>query len=242
MDTSTVIQNLAINGTIVKLPPEQLDRAIYMQVKTALEKIGGKWKGGKTQGFVFPADPTAEIERLRNGERVNIKQEFQFFATPGALADRMVELAEIEPFHSILEPSAGQGAIVRAINRDLSFLEIDCFELMDANRIVLDKIPTSRIIGQDFLAEPKGFYDRIIANPPFTNNSDIAHITEMLDCLADGGRIVTLASMSWVNGTQKKQALFREVIAARATYQEELPPGTFKASGTGVGAMLLVIE
>ena len=245
MTTDTVIQQLNVNGNVVTLPPVQLDRDVYVQVKSKLEKIGGRWKGGKVQGFVFPNDPTNEIARIQSGEKVNLKQEFQFFATPDALADRMVELAEIEPFHSILEPSAGQGAIVKAINRVEPLLEVHCFELMETNRAVLDQVPTVIILGNDFLAEPTvidQYYDRIIANPPFTNNQDIDHILDMMECLAENGRIVTISSLSWVIGSQKKQVEFRELMDRRAVYREELPTGTFRESGTNVGAMLLVIE
>jgi hypothetical protein len=38
---------------VVKLPNQQLDRKEYLEVKKKLELIGGKWKGGKIQGFEF---------------------------------------------------------------------------------------------------------------------------------------------------------------------------------------------
>lgn len=39
-----VLQNCTIEGNVVKLPSEQLDRKLYQEVAKALELIGGKWK------------------------------------------------------------------------------------------------------------------------------------------------------------------------------------------------------
>ena len=67
-----------------------------------------------------------------------MKKEFQFFATPEKLADELVNLADLKQHDTILEPSAGQGAIVKAINKVCDVVP-DCFELMDVNTLVLKK-------------------------------------------------------------------------------------------------------
>src|SRR5262249_733704 len=74
-------------------------------------------------------EPQAEAfkamrETLRPG--VQVISAPQLFPTPPALAARMVELAEIEPEHRVLEPSAGTGNILRAIgNADKVAVEIN---------------------------------------------------------------------------------------------------------------------
>ena len=85
-----VLQNCTVEGTTVKLPNVQLDRKLYQEVAKALELIGGKWKGGKVFGFVFATDPTDLLDQIANGEKRNLKKEFQFFATPEKLADELV--------------------------------------------------------------------------------------------------------------------------------------------------------
>lgn len=107
MTTEEVLQQCTVEGTVVKLPATQLEREVYMDVAKSLNLIGGKWKGGKIAGFVFPSDPTELLEQIANGQKRNLKKEFQFFGTPEKLADDLVIEAQIEPFHSILEPSAG---------------------------------------------------------------------------------------------------------------------------------------
>ena len=73
-----VLQNCTVEGTLVKLPNVQLDRKLYQEVAKSLELIGGKWKGGKVFGFVFATDPTDLLNQISNGEKRNLKKEFQF--------------------------------------------------------------------------------------------------------------------------------------------------------------------
>ena len=200
-----VLQNCTVEGTVIKLPNVQLDRKLYQEVAKALELIGGKWKGCKVFGFVFATDPTDLLFQIANGEKRNLKNEFQFFATPEKLADELVELADLKQHDTILEPSAGQGAIIKAINKVCDVVP-DCFELMDVNTVILNKSGLRfNLIGDDFFKHNGKTYSKIIANPPFTKNQDIEHLKEMYECLSRGGRLVCITSESWVNGSQKKQ-------------------------------------
>lgn len=240
------LRKCKVEGKVLHLPPIS-DGPLenYAEVRKALLNAGAKYKRNT---FVFPTDAQPFIDRLTGGESVNIKQEFQFFATPKQLAERMVDLAELHEhdglgFGSILEPSAGQGAIVKAIHEATGGTSVIGYELMDANREALKKIRGLNIIGNDFLqADETSKYDRIIANPPFTKNQDIDHIRKMYAVLAEGGVLVTISSISWTFGSQKKQVQFREWLDEIGAYQEELPADTFKESGTSVKTMLLVIK
>ena len=216
MTKQEVLQNCTVEGNVIKLPAQQLDRKLYQEVAKALELIGGKWKGGKVFGFQFNEDPTEMLEQIANGETRNIKKEFQFFATPDDLADDLVGYAKIEENHMILEPSAGQGAIIKAIHRKLPNVLVHCYELMPINQVFLEKIPRAHFIAPDFLeltiagTTQKGIeYDRIIANPPFSKNQDIDHIQEMYKCLKPGGRLVSIASRHWLYSTNKKEQAFK---------------------------------
>jgi hypothetical protein len=45
----------------------QIEWKLYLEVKQAIESIGGTWKGGKVSGFEFPQDPTGLIEMISRG-------------------------------------------------------------------------------------------------------------------------------------------------------------------------------
>lgn len=237
------LKNCTVEGDTVKLPPAQLDRNVYIEVKNKLELIGGKWKGGKVMGFVFNENPTDLLAQIANGETRNLKKEYQFFATPDALADRLVELAEITGQDEILEPSAGQGAIVKAIHRaSWDARTVWGFELMELNQTFLNKIVGFRLLGDDFLIECDSEFDKIIANPPFTKNQDIDHVRKMYDCLKDGGRIVSISSNHWRVSGNKKETEFKAWLESLDAKVYDIEPGAFKESGTSIAANIIVIN
>jgi phospholipid N-methyltransferase len=244
MTKEQVLQNCTIEGNVIKLPNEQLDRKLYQEVAKSLELIGGKWKGGKVYGFVFSFDPTDLLKEIANGENRNLKKEFQFFATPDDLANELVFQAQIEPNHKILEPSAGQGAIIKAIQRVFENKQpVDYCETMDINLTFLQKISNTKPVGTDFLkSDNMNYYDRIIANPPFSKNQDIQHIYKMYECLKPGGRIVTIASKHWQKSNNKTETQFRNWLKEVKADIEEIPSGTFKESGTMISSCIIIIN
>lgn len=245
MQTKTeVLQACTIEGNIVKLPPFQLERKLYQDVAKSLELIGGKWKGHKIMGFVFSEDPTDLLSQIAKGTKRDLKKEFQFFATCDSLADRVVSMADIKEKDDVCEPSAGQGAIVNAIQRATwRHRTVLGFELMEINRTFLDRIGGFVLLGNDFLRECKNVYfDKIIANPPFAQNQDIDHIIKMYKCLKPGGRIVTIASKHWQFGSNKKETQFREWLEEIDAEVHEVAAGEFKESGTNIATCIIVID
>lgn len=171
MTTTDVLKQCTIEGNVVKLPAITLERKLYMDVAKQLDLIGGKWKGGKTMGFVFEHDPAELLHHIQGGgdspKKPNLKKEFQFFGTPADLADDLVDLAKIRDNHTVLEPSAGQGAIVKAILKRHPNQQVYYYELMPTNRIFMQKIKNTNYLGEDFLQSDMNEFDRIVANPPF---------------------------------------------------------------------------
>lgn len=166
-----VLNQCTIDGNVIKLPNIQLDRKVYQDVAKSLGLIGGKWKGGRIAGFVFQSDPTDLLNDIKNGGSRNLKKEFQYFPTPESLARRLVEFSDLSNDDLILEPSAGQGAIIKEINKVVSVIP-DCYELMDVNISILNKSGLQfNLIGTDFLKNNGKMYNKIIANPPFSKKS-----------------------------------------------------------------------
>jgi len=248
MTKQEILQQCTVEGMTVKLPLGQLDRKLYLEVSNALELIGGRWKGGRIMGFVFPQDPTELLSQIANGEKRNLKKEYQFFPTPDHIADRLVALANIPKGISeakILEPSAGQGAIVKAIHRHLGMVDVYAFELMDVNRTFLKQIPKVKLSKEnDFLnyETDRAKFDYIIANPPFSGNQDISHINHMYNLLKPNGRLVTIASTHWTESTNKKETEFRQWLDDKNASITYLASGEFKESGTGIPTTIIVLD
>jgi phospholipid N-methyltransferase len=242
MTKEEILQQCTIDGNIVKLPEGQLDKKLYMEVAKSLELIGGKWKGGKIAGFVFPSDPTELLQQIAGGESRNLKKEFQFFETPDTLADELVELAEIQQKDEVLEPSAGQGSIVKAIHRKHNYKTVWGFELMDVNQTFLNKLDHFHLLGNDFLTECDSRFDKIIANPPFTKNQDIDHIYKMYYHLKPGGRLVSVSSTHWEKSNNKKEMNFKYWLNEVGAKIQKVPSGTFKQSGTMISSVIIIIN
>lgn len=242
MNKIEVLQNCKVEENVIKLPDTQLDRKEYLEVKKALELIGGKWKGGKVSGFVFKTNPTDLLNQIANGEKRNLKKEFQFFATPTELAEKLVYYADLKNHDTILEPSAGQGAIIEHINKQCSAVP-DCFELMEVNKIILNETDLKfELIGDDFLKSDNKGYSKIIANPPFSKNQDITHVYKMFDKLNRGGKIVTIMSKHWQNSTNKKETEFRKWLEELEAEVIEINAGEFKESGTSIATVIVLID
>jgi type I restriction-modification system DNA methylase subunit len=242
--SSDVIESLKrcrIEGNTLFLPPiSEGPLENYQQVRQALINAGATYKKNT---FVFKSDAQPFIDRLTTGESVNIKKEFQFFPTPDDIADYLVSLADLQESDRILEPSAGQGAIINAILRHNEHAIIECCELMPENADVLIKAGY-KVIRNDFMqiTDRKSAYDKIIANPPFSKNQDIDHIMKMWECLKPGGRIVSIASKHWQHSNNKKEKQFRDWLKNSGAELHPIERGQFKESGTMVETCIVVIN
>jgi hypothetical protein len=113
-----VLANASIIGTDrLVLPPGQLDRGTYQEIDKVLKAFGGKWNRS-ARAHIFATDPRAKVQALVDGEKVVDQRKANgYFPTPEPVADQLVALADLEPGMSVLEPSAGQGALLLAAFR-----------------------------------------------------------------------------------------------------------------------------
>lgn len=235
-----ILNNCTVENNQIKLPPTQLDRETYLAVADKLKKIGGEWTGGKVQAFVFPHNPTELLSKIQSGEKVNLKKDFQFFATPETLAKHLVELANIQDFQNVLEPSAGLGAIIKEFPR---YIQVFAYEINELLHEALRKFDCIAFLGTDFLTTDEGMkYDRIVANPPFSKNQDIDHIRKMYAVLATGGILVSIASKHWQMSNNRKETEFRNWLKSVNAEIFEVEAGAFKESGTTVPTVIIRIR
>lgn len=242
-----VIKNSTLKNKNLYLPEIELTKKEYNEVKKILTKIGGKWKGGKTQAFVFEHDPKQLIERLINGEKINLKKDFQFFPTPVKIVKKLLEIANIQSGDKVLEPSAGQGAIINeVIKKGIKRDRVHYLEFMSQNRQKLKDIEATDIGEQfenDFLKmKASQYYDVVIANPPFTKDQDIDHVKHMWEMINDKGIVVSIMSQSWLKGRKKKQVEFRKWLKELGAEVIELSSGEFKESGTDIATCIVVLD
>jgi protein-L-isoaspartate O-methyltransferase len=189
---------------------------------------------------ITPTNTRDKIEQMQNALKtgVQVVAAPQLFPTPPALAERMVEEADILPGHCVLEPSAGTGAILAALPNVRPFGSVTAVEINATLAASLEQVADETICG-DFLEQNGnlGTFDRIVMNPPFENGADIKHIQHAMKMLKPGGRLVAICA----NGP-RQQATLKPLAENSGGWYEDLPAGTFSSQGTNVNTALLLIE
>ncbi len=177
----------------------------------------------------------ATVDELRDALKagVQVVSAPQLFPTPPDLARRIVDLADIRSGHLVLEPSAGTGAIIRAI--PTFGIHLTAVEINHSLAGALDRGVAHKVICADFLTcnGNLGTFDRIVMNPPFVNAADVQHILHARKFLKPGGRLVAICA----NGPRQRAAL--EPIALDWI---DLPAGSFADSGTNVNAAIVLLD
>lgn len=231
-----ILSNAVVKDNTLTLQG-QLDRKEYQDVAKVIELLGGKWNKSQ-KCHVFPGEAEELVDTaILTGEVTDKKKEFQFFSTPPELAKRVVEWAEIESMHSVLEPSAGTGALVN----QMTCGDVDCLELMTENfrSLIAQGYAVANV---DFLTiAPKEQYDRVIMNPPFCKGQDIAHVTHALKFLRPGGILVAILSPGFTFRKEKKYQEFNDLLDHHTSEWKPIEEGAFKSSGTLVNTVMLKV-
>lgn len=171
---------------------------------------------------------------------VENEQKSEFYPTPEKLVKKMLEGIDLDSIHTILEPSAGKGDILREIAkeensyRSRADFDVDCIEIDPNLREILkynfsserrrqfDRFNDAEyktffdkgihIVHDNFLTyTPFKQYDLIIMNPPFSNGD--RHLLKALDMQKHGGKIVCLLNAETIRNpfTETRKELLRQL-------------------------------
>lgn len=162
------------------------------EAEAVLEAIGGALQ---PEGYwQFDYDPSEVFSEILVSGCIPDDKSHQFYPTPKALAERVVEWANIGPTDTVLEPSAGQGGLADLLPKDRTI----CVEIAALNAKVLEAKGHSVVRG-DFLttgvnviSDCIGRFNRIVMNPPFNAGRWRAHLEHAADMLKPGGRLVAI--------------------------------------------------
>lgn len=189
-----------------------------------------------------------ERKRREREQRINALRSSNtpgFFPTPPAVIARILKLAEIDPEHVVLEPSAGIGSLAAACPNPAY---VKCVELRHQFAELIEASPHLPVAICDFLElEPEPCYDRVVMNPPFEDGQDMAHVRHAFEFLKPGGRLVAVMPAAAERGRNSRKGIeFREWVDALGGVFEKLPDGSFNTPDavrpTDVSCVLLVID
>lgn len=228
-----VEDNLAIYTGSERIPD-------WAALKSVMVALGGKWRSGK--GFQFSADVDADLvvsTAYHTGEIIDPK-EAEFFETPRELAEEMAAWIDPREGDEILEPSAGRGALVRAIQARCPQAKIVACEPLPLHRTELMELGVE-LWTDDFTTAEGRTFDHVIMNPPFSRRQDVRHITRALGMLRPGGRLAAIASAGVLYRDDVIGREFRALIESHGGTITKNPEGSFRAAGTGVSTVTIKI-
>lgn len=194
----------AISNEKVKVEKE-LDKLFYIKAKD--KKLDGVLQSDES--LYCPPENICKIK----------KKKTQFYETSPHLAKIMIEMANIQENESVLEPSAGLGAIAKFLPERAVCIEKD---LAFSNFL---KGSGFQVVFDDFMKYPlENKFDVIIANPPFLYNgqtgADVAHILKML--LHFNRCIVVIACRTLMDRDTIEAKLLRFVLKERYQVEERI--------------------
>lgn len=178
-------------------------------------------------GMAKEDDGKGEVQRMIN-ELCGCKID-GFFPTPDKIAGQMAELAELEGATSLLEPSAGYGALIDAARRANVGMQVTAFEVNHKLADILNAKKTCGVVHRaDFLDHASTQrWDRIMMNPPFEKGQDMMHVMTAFDKLTAGGILVSIVCENCFYRTDGDYPLFREWLDDLGAEVIELPAGAF---------------
>lgn len=153
-----------------------------------LEALGGVATSPGT--YQFDYDIRTLLKTVLSTGEIPDQYSHQYYPTPSHLAQLANQLAGIQPHHTILEPSAGQGHLALYLPKTL---QTTLVEISPTHCEILRSKGFPSVIEEDFLAwKPSQRFDRIVMNPPFTKGQWVRHLEHAASLLASGGKIIAL--------------------------------------------------
>lgn len=205
--------------------------------------VGGKEfdapKDQSTDGFDNAVLDYYSNQKLNSRNREGV----DYFPTPEPLGYKMMEWANMGEGDTVLEPSAGHGAIARYAPKGNQMVAIEPSQSL-FTKLQLKAGGLGRkfqnTIFENYDISNK--HDVVVMNPPFgtAGTTAIAHLGKAFKHLEEGGRVVAIIPRGstdkkfekWIEG--EKTAVMRAEV--------ELPDILFEQAGTNVVCRVVVVD
>lgn len=190
--TRTVITNCVVL-------PSGLNKHVKDEAENVLIALGATQTA---QGWQFDYSPLPLITTVAVSGVIPDERSHQFYPTPPEVAARAVSMANIQPNHTCLEPSAGVGNLAALMPQQTVCVEVAklrCDVLTARGHIVeqadfLAWAAAARLAGR--------LFDRVVMNPPFDSGRWQAHLEAASRLVRPGGRLVAILPSGAANSAR----------------------------------------
>ena len=184
-------------------------KRVSQEVVSSIARVFPRWRlddPADLEFWVFWAD--VAVLALRLSDKTLKYRGRRPPERPGALrptiAAAMVELADVQDGHAVLDPMCGTGTLLlecsRRFPRAVLFGSDRSAEAVEAAKGRLGASATIRRCALGELDDPPGTFDRVVTNLPWGGQTPVRGpvytkgVSKLLDCVADDGLVVLLTS------------------------------------------------
>jgi hypothetical protein len=171
-----------------------IDKYVKKQAIDVLTLIGAVFDQNYSNSYHFDYDASKVLSYINMTGCVFDYKSYQYYPTPEAVKQLVDDLTQSEQYHSVLEPSAGQGHLIKDMQG-----QINCVEICPINQLILEA-KRYNVVDNDFLKFAKSTYkryDRVVMNPPFSEGRAEKHVKTAYSLLKDGGVLVAVVPASF---------------------------------------------
>lgn len=169
-----------------------------------------------------------------------------YYPTPEPIGLKMVEWANSKEFESMLEPSAGHGAIARFFPENTRNTFVEPSPDLSSRLMMVTDGTTARYAAENFeVHHIVNKYDTVVMNPPYGTGGKTAidHLAKAAQHLRNGGRIVAL--LPDLPAADKRFDAWYESDEAKNMVkvgEVGLPNVTFERAGTKVKTRIVILD
>lgn len=195
-------------------------------------------------GAVLPDAAPADVEKPITGE---LAKSLQFYRTPAAVVDKIVHGLWLPEGSRVLEPSAGDGAIVAGVLK-YEHPHVDAIEVDAGRAAALGRFGRRvTVLPANFLRVPaRAEYEAVLMNPPFYGTHWMDHVRHAYTFLRPGGILRAVLPATAEVGRSSDHEAFRAWAEERSQYRRlsftALPSESFAESGTRVQTVILELR
>lgn len=131
------------------------------------------------------------------------RKECDFYATPFDCVEKLLDNIDLKEGIEVLEPSAGNGNIVKMLNEKYKNKSITSLEIREEEYDKLLQYSNKVIIGDFLHMELNKKYDIIIGNPPYS--LAIEFVEKCLDCLKENGKLIFLLRTAFLESKSRHE-------------------------------------
>lgn len=259
-------------GTVENIALGEMARSLKQAYVEAFEESqeGDEWKkylpGSKTEGTGGKAndyrqEKATDFDRAKavyfgkqkKNSRTKSQEGHDYFATPEPIGYKMVQWLQSKPGQSLLEPSAGDGAIARWMPDNTYNTVVE--PSRDLTPKLMRNVAGAKVVESTFENfDLHNKFDGIAMNPPFGHGGKTAveHVAKAYQHLKDGGRLIAIIPDGpacqkhfdkWFYGDpEAKRKADRGIADGVLMADIHLPSVTFDRAGTKVNTRMVVID